>query len=449
MMEALQDIWFNKPVTAYRRLFYLVTPNETSFESLEEVPEYVNEAAPYFLISVVLENLIMLAKGKSLMRCNDAWNSMAHGVISTLHGLLMRGTELAAYIWFYQRFCLYELPWNSPWTWILCFLATDLGYYWVHRFGHEVNIMWAGHQTHHSSEDYNLSTALRQSALHRYLNWFFYLPMALFIPPTAFLVHIQFNLLYQFWIHTELVDKIGPLEYILNTPSHHRVHHGRNPYCIDKNYAGVLIIWDRIFGTFEPEGEKVVYGLVHPLETWDPIYGQFCQLIHIIRTARQMDGWKNKLSVIFCGPGWEPGRPRLGLREDLPEVKLPAKKYNCNLPCWGNLYIWTHFLLLLSANVVVSSIKKSVGPVNVLMYILFVLFSLTSFGALYDNKSYGRAMEFLRCFICLAAGHMFHPMEMQLTWQTVLYAMYFVSALFWGCLTLSNFQFRVYKKKVQ
>jgi alkylglycerol monooxygenase len=135
------------------------------------------------------------------------------------------------------------------------------------------------------------------------------------------------NLIYQFWIHTEVVDSIGPLEYILNTPSHHRVHHGRNPYCIDKNYAGVLIIWDRIFGTFEAEkkDEELAYGLVHPLTTYDPIYIQIFNYRYILKRFWQIKGFKNKLSVLFKGPGWQPGTGRLGNSEDLPKVNIVLK----------------------------------------------------------------------------------------------------------------------------
>ncbi|PVD35948.1 hypothetical protein C0Q70_02917 [Pomacea canaliculata] len=319
-MDVVESVWMNKQVTGLRRLLYLVSPNETSFEKLEEVPQYVEEAAPYFMLTLFLENLILLAKKMPTMRPNDGFSSIAHGLLSLMHSFIFRGIELATYIWIYERFCIYTLPWESSWTWLLTMLGVDLGYYWVHRFGHEVNIMWAGHQVHHSSEDYNLSTALRQSMFHRYITWVFYLPLALFIPPSQFQVHLQFNLIYQFWIHTELINTIGPLEWIFNTPSHHRVHHGRNPYCIDKNYAGVFIIWDRIFGTFQPEKEKVVYGLVHPLTTWDPLYGQVCHFLHIGRMMCSMNTWQDKLSVIWKGPGWMPGKPRLGLYEDLPQI---------------------------------------------------------------------------------------------------------------------------------
>ncbi|ETE65626.1 Alkylglycerol monooxygenase [Ophiophagus hannah] len=144
--------------------------------------------------------------------------------------------------------------------------------------------------------------------------------MALCIPPSVFAVHLQFNLLYQFWIHTEVIENLGPLEFILNTPSHHRVHHGRNPYCIDKNYGGTLIIWDRIFGTFAAEKDKVVYGLTHSINTFESLKVQFHHCVYIWNIFWTTPGFLNKLSVIFKGPGWAPGKPRLGLIEEIPEV---------------------------------------------------------------------------------------------------------------------------------
>ncbi|XP_011729341.2 alkylglycerol monooxygenase isoform X6 [Macaca nemestrina] len=267
--EAQQDVSFSQ---GFRMLFYTMKPNETSFQTLEEVPDYVKKATPFFISLMLLELVVSwIHKGKSPGRLDDALTSISAGVLSRLPSLFFRSIELTSYIYIWENYRLFSLPWDSPWTWYLTFFGVDFGYYWFHRMAHEVNIMWAGHQTHHSSEDYNLSTALRQSVLQLYTSWIFYSPLALFIPPSVYAVHLQFNLLYQFWIHTEVINNLGPLELILNTPSHHRVHHGRNRYCIDKNFAGVLIIWDRIFGTFEAENEKVVYGLTHPINTFEPI----------------------------------------------------------------------------------------------------------------------------------------------------------------------------------
>ncbi|XP_016123545.1 alkylglycerol monooxygenase-like [Sinocyclocheilus grahami] len=236
-----------------RMLFSLMTPNESSFTTVQEVPTYVNQATPYFIGLILLEIVLgWLKTDGPRIKINDFITSLSAGMMSRLPQLMMRSLELSAYIYVWNNFHILELPWDSAWTRWLAFLGVDMGYYWFHRFAHELNFLWAAHQVHHSSEYYNLSTALRQSVTQQFSSWVFYLPLALMVPSYVFAVHIQFNLLYQFWIHTELVKNLGPLEWILNTPSHHRVHHGRNPYCIDKNYAGILIIWDRMFGTFTP-----------------------------------------------------------------------------------------------------------------------------------------------------------------------------------------------------
>lgn len=259
-----------------RPLFYLELPSTSSFQRLVDVPDYLKQVVPYFFIMIFIEAGIRWFQGLPKVRFNDSINSLSAGLILVLTKLLFSSIDISLYMWFHARFCVWELPWDSPLTWLVAFFGVDCGYYWFHRFAHEVNLFWASHQAHHSSEDYTLSTALRQSFSQRFTSMFVYLPLGLVLPAPAYFAHKQLNLLYQFWIHTEVIDRLGPLEWVLNTPSHHRVHHGRNPYCIDCNYAGVLIIWDRMFGTFQPElrEEKVVYGLVHPLSSWDPVWAQ-------------------------------------------------------------------------------------------------------------------------------------------------------------------------------
>ncbi|KAI0207707.1 Alkylglycerol monooxygenase [Lamellibrachia satsuma] len=268
-------------------------------------------------------------------------------------------------------------------------LGVDLGYYWFHRMSHEVNFIWAAHQVHHSSEDYNLTTALRQSVLQRYLSWVFYLPLAFFVPPSVCLVHHQFSLLYQFWIHTECVKSLGPLELILATPSHHRVHHGRNRYCIDKNYGGTLIIWDKIFGTFEGEREedKVIYGLVHPLSSWDPVYTQLCHWHYMLQTAWRLPGLRNKMAVFVKGPGWQPGKPRLGETSDIPDVHAPVQKYDKK--CWAlwiSVYAWLHFTMSLLIYEMIAACRQNISFCYVFLVALFILWTLTSLGHLYECR---------------------------------------------------------------
>uniref|UniRef100_A0A8C7J0Z3 Transmembrane protein 195 n=1 Tax=Oncorhynchus kisutch TaxID=8019 RepID=A0A8C7J0Z3_ONCKI len=304
-----------------RSMFYIVTPNESSFENVEDVPPYVQQATPFFMGLMVVELVVSLLKDGTPLACvSDVVTSVSAGIISRMPTLFARGFEITTYIYVWDNLRLLELPWDSAWTWWLAFLVVDFSYYWVHRFAHELNFLWAAHQVHHSSEYYNLSTALRQSLTQQFSSWVFYLPMALAVPPSVFAVHIQFNLLYQFWIHTEVIRDLGPLEWILNTPSHHRVHHGRNEYCIDKNYGGALIIWDRLFGTFAPEGNKVVYGLVHKINTFEIFHIQFHYYKYLWRRFNRYKKIFNKFGVLWKGPSWKPGKPRLGDHAEVPEV---------------------------------------------------------------------------------------------------------------------------------
>uniref|UniRef100_A0A8B9EUH8 Alkylglycerol monooxygenase n=1 Tax=Anser cygnoides TaxID=8845 RepID=A0A8B9EUH8_ANSCY len=298
--------------------------------------------------------------------------------------------------------------------------------------GKEVNILWAAHQVHHSSEDYNLFTALRQSVLQKYTSWMFNLPMALFIPPSVFAVHLQFNLLYQFWIHTEVVTNIGPLEWILNTPSHHRVHHGRNPYCIDKNYGGTLIIWDRIFGTFEAEDAKVVYGLTHPVNSFEPILLQLRPLAHIWNTFWATPGFCNKLSVLFKGPGWGPGKPRLGLPEEIPVITGKEVPFNPRVPAYLNCYAVVHFAVIMELYIDLLATVTVLSQGTILLRIFFIILSLTSFGFLMENRPKAGILEIIRCSVFLGVYKLGY-LRNQLSLLDCAYEVLFsLCAAFWG-----------------
>lgn len=187
--------------------------------------------------------------------------------------------------------------------------------------------MWAIHQAHHSGEEFNVLGALRQALLQPFIAWIAYTPVALLgIPPPIFLVHLQLSELYMIWIHTEAIGKLPfGLEYFLNTASHHRVHHARNRRYIDKNYGATLIIWDRLFGTFEeeePETEPPVYGLVTPVQSYNILYLQFHSWIKIVQRCASFSNWKAKIFVFLKGPSWEEGKPRLGYIDEIPPVTL-------------------------------------------------------------------------------------------------------------------------------
>ncbi|XP_048882956.1 alkylglycerol monooxygenase [Brienomyrus brachyistius] len=386
----------------FRAMFYLLTPNETSFEHEEEVPEYVSKATPCFLLLIILEQVLGWAKtGKLVIRVNDGITSLSAGVMSRLSKLFAKGLEISCYIYVWENYRLLELPWDSPWTWWLAFLGVDFGYYWLHRLSHEMNILWAAHQVHHSSEDYNLSTALRQSATQQLGSWIFYLPMALAVPPSVFAVHVQFNLLYQFWIHTELVTTLGPLEWVLNTPSHHRVHHGRNRYCIDKNYGGTLIIWDRLFDTFTPETDKIIYGLTHPINTFEIMSIQFFYYPYLWGRFWSSPGVTDKLSVVLKGPGWEPGKPRLGCLSDLPEITGKELPHNPSCALVLQAYVTLQFGLLLGVYDNVFAMKEMLSPTFLLLMTGYILLSLTTLGFIIEQRHEAAILETFRCLIFL------------------------------------------------
>jgi sterol desaturase/sphingolipid hydroxylase (fatty acid hydroxylase superfamily) len=202
------------------------------------------------------------------------------------------------------------VPWSlgHGWTaWAIGLIGIDLCYYWDHRAGHEIRLLWASHVVHHSSQRYNLSTALRQTWTGEYTVLFF-LPVALLgVPVEIVLACWSINLLYQFWIHTEAIDKLWrPVELVFNTPSHHRVHHGSQSQYLDRNYAGVLIIWDRLFGTFEPEGEPVVYGLTKNITTYNPLRVATHEYVALWRDLRTASSWRHRAGHLLRGPGWAP-----------------------------------------------------------------------------------------------------------------------------------------------
>lgn len=422
-----------------RSIFYMVTPNESSFQDVEDVPQYVQKATPYFIGLMLLELVVgYLKNGLPVVSVSDGITSVSAGVISRLPHLFMRGMELTTYVFVWNHFHLLELPWDSVWTWWLAFLGVDFGYYWVHRFAHELNILWAAHQVHHSSEYYNLSTALRQSLTQQFSSWVFYLPLALVIPPSVFAVHVQFNLLYQFWIHTEVIRDLGPLEWVLNTPSHHRVHHGRNLYCIDKNYGGVLIIWDHLFGTFAPETEKVVYGLVHPIKTFEILTVQLHYYKYVWRRFQRFTTTLNKLSVVFKGPSWKPGKPRLGDHAEVPKVTGEEMPHDPSWPVTQKLYICLQFLLVLWVYHNLFATKLMLSQLTVLLMTCYIILTLTSLGFIIDQRPTAGILEMLRCALMvmmMTYGWMAAPLP---SLALPIEAFVSLSLLYWGLQTFNQ-----------
>jgi sterol desaturase/sphingolipid hydroxylase (fatty acid hydroxylase superfamily) len=266
-------------------------------------------AAPFFLLFVGVEvaSLWLAPDDDELgYDLRDTLTSLAMGLGSVVVGLGYKALALTAYSAAYLLTPLRVDPGN-PAAWVVIFFLDDLCYYWYHRAHHEVRVLWASHVVHHSSQRYNFSTALRQTwtpfgALP------FWLPLALLgFPPWMILLQQSVNLLYQFFLHTERIDRLPrPVELVMNTPSHHRVHHGSNTAYLDRNYGGILIVWDRLFRTFEAEGERVVYGLTRNLRSHNPLVVAFHEYAAMVRDLAQSRSWRTRWSFVVRGPGWRP-----------------------------------------------------------------------------------------------------------------------------------------------
>jgi sterol desaturase/sphingolipid hydroxylase (fatty acid hydroxylase superfamily) len=280
-------------------------------ELLDPMKNPVTYAVPFFLLTILIE----LAALKWLDHddnvtgyyARDTRASLAMGLGSLFFSTAFKVGSFFAYSAIFVWVAPFHLPTDAWWYWVALMLGLDLAFYWSHRFVHRVNIGWAAHQAHHSSEYMNFATALRQK-WNPWFEFFFWLPLPIlgFAPWTIY-VAFGFNLIYQFFVHTELIDKMWrPIEFVLNTPSHHRVHHGSDPEYLDRNYAGILIIWDRVFGTFQPELHRPTYGLTKPVGTYNLLKLQYGDYAQIWRNVRAADNLRDKLGYLFGPPGWEP-----------------------------------------------------------------------------------------------------------------------------------------------
>jgi sterol desaturase/sphingolipid hydroxylase (fatty acid hydroxylase superfamily) len=277
-----------------------------------EIPPIITYAVPGFVALILIEMIYTKITKKGRYEFGDSATSLSMGLGNRVAGLLFGGIIVASYYWIYQ-FRIFDLGWTWP-VMAACFFAEDLAYYWFHRVSHERRWFWASHVVHHSSQHYNLTTALRQTwtgALG--LSFIFWLPLVwIGFPPEMVLMFQAISLVYQFWIHTEAIDRMGPLEWVMNTPSHHRVHHAINPRYLDANYAGVLIIWDRLFGTFVPEdrNEQIRYGIISQLGTFNPFRVAFHEWAGIWRDVTRAKSLREALGYLFGPPGWSPDGSR-------------------------------------------------------------------------------------------------------------------------------------------
>jgi sterol desaturase/sphingolipid hydroxylase (fatty acid hydroxylase superfamily) len=285
------------------------------------VVDLIVYAIPAFVALLAIEAVsFKVAQREDLKgyEARDTRTSLSMGIGNVVINTGWKAVVLVIFAACYELTPL-RIPEEAAWAWVLLFFADDLAYYWFHRISHEVRVFWASHVVHHSSQYFNLSTALRQTWVP--MTYFpFWVPLALAgFKPWMIFTQQAISLMYQFWIHTERVGRLPrPFEFVLNTPSHHRVHHGSNEMYLDKNYGGILIIWDRLFGTFQGEEERVRYGLTKNLRTFRPVTVAFHEYRAMWRDVRAADSWRDRLGYVFGGPAWQPEGKGRGLAHVSP-----------------------------------------------------------------------------------------------------------------------------------
>ncbi|MDQ0737497.1 sterol desaturase family protein [Pseudomonas sp. W4I3] len=307
--------------------------------------DFVPYAVPFFIALIVVELLADRWRGARNYRVADAINSLSTGVLSTTTGLLTKGVGLLTYAFALKHLALIELSSQSVGTWLFAFVFYDFCYYWLHRLGHERNILWAAHSVHHQSEDYNLTTALRQTSTGFLLSWIFYLPLAVLgVPLVVFISVASLNLLYQFWVHTRHVPKLGWFEWFFVTPSNHRAHHAQNALYMDRNYGGVFIFWDRLFGTFQEEddNEPVVFGVTTPLASWNPLWANLQFYAQLWNDARRTESLWDKLRIWFMRTGWRPADVKAKYPMAKPDL-TQFRKFEVPLDTRQQIYVALQF----------------------------------------------------------------------------------------------------------
>lgn len=352
---------------------------------------------PVFFILIGLELLVDKFRNKSNYRFNDAITNISCGIGEQVTGVFFKLAIVGLYTLLFENYAFFKIPVNWT-TGIILFLGVDFFYYWFHRYSHVINLFWGGHVVHHQSEEYNLSVALRQGWFQKFFSFGFYLPLALIgFDPVQFLLVSSLVTLYQFWIHTKNINKMGVLEYVLNTPSHHRVHHGVNPKYIDKNHAGTLIIWDKMFGTFQEEEEEPIYGITHPINTWDPLSANLHHWKQMYQGLKQMRGIKDKLRYTFNPPGWKPAYIN---DPEVPVNTASYKKFDTLVPNSINYYVLFQYAITLAGATFFLLSAGKLSFTEKLIAASLVVLSIVNFSSLFESKKYAVFAEAFRILLC-------------------------------------------------
>ena len=385
-------------------------------------------AIPAFFVLIIIEYFYGLYVGKNTYRLNDTVTSIAIGMISRFPVMLNLGVQSVIFVYISSYLNLELLSVKNPFTWIIAFLLYDLSYYWMHRMHHEIKILWATHSVHHHGEDFNLSTALRQTSTGWLWKWIFYMPMIMLgVPGEVFVTVAGINLVYQFWVHTKHIGHLGVLEKIFITPMNHGIHHAKNKEYIDANYGGVFIIWDRMFGTYIPERSdiKPVYGTATPLSSWNPIWANFQVFSIMVKDTIKTKSWKDKIKVWFAKTYWRPA--------DCIEDKDPKdfnKIFNPEIGSDIKLFSFIQmiFTTLVSGAVLTYASLHSYNEIVLFGLSLLILATLTGY-LMQGNRSSGYQLIMLSSVFGIFSIYYFNLINIELLSTKLLIAQLSINML--------------------
>lgn len=361
---------------------------------MEQYAKILMYAIPGFVALIGVEWIVGALMGKKVNRIFDTVSSLSSGMTNILKDILGIAVIIISYSTMVKHVAVFSLP-NSPWVYFLAFVGKDFAQYWSHRWEHEINVFWNRHVVHHSSEEFNLSCALRQniSAIVR-IFFFLYLPLAILgVPRSVIGVIAPLHLFAQFWYHTTLIKKMGFLEYIIVTPSHHRVHHAINDVYIDKNYSAIFIIWDKMFGTFQKELKEIppIYGVKKPVSTWNPILINYQHMWQIAKDSWRTKNWWDKIRVWFMPTGWRPA----DVAEADPIHILPPEeqvKYDTNPSPIFNAYAIIHLVCMLSFMMILFYHIAEIPFYHMLTGVAYLFVSVAAYTTIMDRTKRGFEM---------------------------------------------------------
>jgi alkylglycerol monooxygenase len=365
--------------------------------------QYIFIAIPVFFLMAFIEFLWGLKKGKNNYRINDAFTGVALGLMSRFPTILNLGFQTAVVAYAGNSLNLKLLPADSIFTIVFAIIMYDFCYYWMHRMSHERKFLWATHVVHHHGEEFNLITAMRQTSSGFLIKWIFFIPMIIIgIPAKVFILAGGINLIYQFWVHTEHIGKLGWMEKIFITPSNHRIHHAKNPEYIDANYGGIFILWDRLFGTYieEKDDLKPLYGTVTPLRTFNPIWANIEIFWQMIRDSFYTKNWGDKIKVWFGRTGWRPEDVTLRFPGNPNKIPLD-EKFNPKLSLIG---LWYGRIQIVVMPIIAITIFFTLGDqveIETIAFGLFIFTSAMTTSMLLLNSKYALWVELARAPVVL------------------------------------------------